>query len=89
MRHGRPEAKDLFAHSSRLCRLAWPKAAPIHHLPVRLFGEQRHAADRARSFENVMHLSRGSSSTSDPHFLAGNRAVSSCDYHQRGAADAS
>jgi hypothetical protein len=71
MCRGQLESNDLFALSKTLCRLTWPKAAPIHHFLARLFGEQRHAARRARPFESIIHSSRGTSSTSDLHFLAG------------------
>jgi hypothetical protein len=75
MCRGHLDSEDLFALPKRLCQLAWSsKAPPIHHLPARLLGEQRHTANRAHPFESVMHSSRGTSSTSDPHFLAGDCA---------------
>jgi hypothetical protein len=71
MCRGYLDLEDLYALSTGICRLAWPKATPIHHILARLFSEQRHAARRARSFESIIHTSRGTLSTSDTHFLAG------------------
>jgi hypothetical protein len=56
-------SKDLFAHSQRLCRLDWQKAASIYHFLARFFAEQRYAARRARLLDNILCLSRGASST--------------------------